>query len=49
MLNSYQEKSGKFRVGCIKTVQIYDYFFDLIILFDILLKFEQISHFSPEA
>jgi hypothetical protein len=30
VLENYREKSGKFRVGAIKTVQIYECFFDLI-------------------
>jgi len=33
MLNIYREDSGKFRVDCFKTVQIYKCFLDLIHLF----------------
>jgi len=29
MLNNYRENSGKFRVDCIKTVQMYECFFNL--------------------
>ncbi len=35
MLNNYREDSGKFRVDCIKTVQIYECFLDLNHLFKI--------------
>lgn len=38
MLNNYREDSGKFRVDCTKTAQIYECFLDLIHLFTFSYK-----------